>query len=50
MLFQCFRVELYEFSQNEHIGTHMDAPSHFAKGAPTVDEIPLSQLTGNGNI
>ncbi len=28
----------------------MDAPSHFKQGAASVDEIPLSQLTGNGEI
>ena len=44
------RIEHYEFSQSEHIGTHMDAPSHFSKGAPTIDEIPLAKLTGNGTV
>ena len=29
-----------------HSGTHIDAPSHYLAGAPTVDEIPLESLVG----
>ena len=29
---------------NEHAGTHIDAPFHFAKNGATVDEIPVGQL------
>ena len=35
------------FSTAEHGGTHIDAPIHFARGAQTVDEIPLDRLIGN---
>ena len=28
----------------EHIGTHMDAPGHFAQGARTVDELTADEL------
>ncbi|XP_022095369.1 uncharacterized protein LOC110981784 [Acanthaster planci] len=28
----------------EHIGTHIDAPAHFAQGKMRVDDIPLDQL------
>lgn len=28
----------------EHVGTHLDAPSHFAPGGASVDEIPVSSL------
>ena len=28
----------------EHGGTHLDAPSHFAEGQLTVDQVPLEQL------
>lgn len=28
----------------EHIGTHMDAPGHFAEGARNVDELPADEL------
>jgi kynurenine formamidase len=34
----------YRFSGAEHGGTHLDAPSHFAEGRLTSDEIPLSNL------
>lgn len=36
----------YKFKSAEHGGTHIDAPVHFAKGKQTVDQIPLSRLTG----
>lgn len=32
------------FSTQEHYGTHLDAPAHFAAGAWTVDEIPADRL------
>lgn len=28
----------------EHTGTHLDAPAHFIKGAPAVDQIPAEHL------
>jgi kynurenine formamidase len=34
------------FSTSEHGGTHLDAPIHFAEGAPATDEIPLERLVG----
>lgn len=43
-------IEVYEFSQNEHIGTHMDAPSHFTKGGKTIDQIPLGKMAGPGVV
>jgi len=33
-------------SMSLHAGTHVDAPSHFIAGGPTVDEIPLAPLIG----
>lgn len=33
-----------QFCAAEHGGTHMDAPIHFAAGAPTVDRVPLESL------
>lgn len=30
-----------------HLGTHLDAPSHFLQGGRGVDEIPLDSLMGN---
>jgi kynurenine formamidase len=31
-------------SMEEHFGTHLDAPSHFAKGGWSVDQIPVERL------
>ncbi len=33
-----------KFASDEHFGTHVDAPAHFAKGAWTVDQIPVDRL------
>jgi kynurenine formamidase len=35
---------------SEHGGTHIDAPIHFADGAQSVDEIPLTQLMGSAVV
>jgi kynurenine formamidase len=40
----------YSFSAAEHGGTHIDAPVHFAKGANSVDVIPLEQLIGDAVV
>jgi kynurenine formamidase len=32
------------FSTEEHFGTHLDAPAHFAKDGWTVDRIPVERL------
>ena len=37
----------YSFCTPEHGGTHLDAPIHFAENKLTVDQIPLSSLTGD---
>jgi kynurenine formamidase len=34
------------FSGNEHGGTHLDAPVHFAQGHWTTEQIPLDRLIG----
>lgn len=36
----------YNYSASEHVGTHLDAPFHFAHGKWTVDEIPLGRIIG----
>jgi len=38
--------EANTFTTAEHGGTHMDAPVHFAKGALSVDQIPIQRLAG----
>jgi kynurenine formamidase len=35
-----------DYSANEHGGTHVDAPIHFAQGGRTLDQIPLSEWIG----
>ncbi|HSE30425.1 MAG TPA: cyclase family protein [Pyrinomonadaceae bacterium] len=45
---QGYYYSAYRFRAAEHGGTHLDAPVHFAKGHPTVDQIPLEQLIGPG--
>ena len=35
---------LKELSINEHTGTHIDAPLHFAADGMSIDEIPVEQL------
>lgn len=37
----------YSICTPEHGGTHLDAPIHFAENKLTVDQLPLSSLTGN---
>jgi kynurenine formamidase len=36
----------YNYSGSEHVGTHLDAPFHFAEGKWTTEQIPLSQTIG----
>ena len=40
----------YNYSGSEHVGTHIDAPFHFAQGKWTTDQIPLGQTIGPGAI
>ena len=43
-------IEAYEFTQQEHVGTHMDAPLHFVENGRPIDQIPMEQLAGNGKM
>lgn len=36
----------YNYGGSEHVGTHLDAPFHFAEGKWTAEQIPLSQTIG----
>lgn len=40
----------YNFAAAEHGGTHIDSPIHFAEGAQTTDQVPLSSLIGPGFV
>ena len=42
-----FYYSAFNFETAEHGGTHIDAPIHFAKGAQTVDQVPLENLVGS---
>ena len=33
-----------------HVGTHVDAPSHFVPGAPSIGELPLDRFCGPGVV
>jgi kynurenine formamidase len=37
---------VHDISLCSHTGTHIDAPSHFFADGKTIDQIPLSTLTG----
>ena len=39
-----YYYRMNSFCAPEHGGTHLDAPSHFARDGKTADQIPLSQL------
>ena len=38
------------FSTPEHLGTHLDAPNHFERGRPSVDQIPPQDLFAPGVV
>ena len=40
----------YNYGGSEHVGTHLDAPFHFAEGKWTTEQIPLSRLIGPGVV
>ncbi|XP_060561344.1 isatin hydrolase-like [Ruditapes philippinarum] len=42
--------ELNKFEAGEHVGTHLDAPSHFSEGKLRMHEIPMEKLIGPGVI
>jgi kynurenine formamidase len=41
-----FWYSSYVYSGSEHVGTHLDAPFHFAEGKWTTEQIPLSRTIG----
>jgi kynurenine formamidase len=38
------------FSMPEHLGTHLDAPNHFERDRPSVDQIPPANLVAPGVV
>jgi kynurenine formamidase len=47
---QGFWYSSYNYSGSEHVGTHLDAPFHFAEGKWTTEKIPLAQTIGAGVV
>ncbi len=45
---QGFWYSSYNYSGSEHVGTHLDAPFHFAEGKWTTEQIPLGRTIGAG--
>lgn len=45
-----FYYSSYSICTPEHGGTHLDAPIHFAEKKLTVDQLPLSSITGNAVV
>ncbi|XP_076447441.1 isatin hydrolase-like [Babylonia areolata] len=43
-------LENNKFQMPEHMGTHMDAPAHTAKGKLRMHEIPVDRLVGQGVV
>ena len=39
-----YRLEANHVSFEEHVGTHLDAPAHTARGKWRIDDIPLENL------
>lgn len=40
----------YNYGGSEHVGTHLDAPFHFAEGKWTTEQIPLDRTIGAGVV
>ncbi|MGH7929942.1 MAG: cyclase family protein, partial [Candidatus Binatia bacterium] len=43
---QGFWYSSYNYGGSEHVGTHLDAPFHFAEGKWTTEQIPLGRTIG----
>jgi kynurenine formamidase len=43
---QGFWYSSYNYGGSEHVGTHLDAPFHFAEGKWTTEQIPLARTIG----
>ena len=47
---QGFWYSSYNYGGSEHVGTHLDAPFHFAEGKWTTEQIPLSRTMGEAAV
>ena len=43
-------LNVSEIRMVAHVGTHLDAPSHFIPDGPAIDQVPLGRLHGPGVV
>lgn len=43
-------INVTEYTMTTHVGTHVDAPSHFIADGLSIDEIPLDKFMGEGMV
>jgi len=43
-------INVTEYTTTTHVGTHVDAPSHFIPNGLTIDELPLESFMGEGFV
>jgi arylformamidase len=43
-------IDLSSLTTTVHVGTHADAPSHYAAGGRTIDEMPLEPYVGECQV
>ena len=43
-------LTLSTFRSTVHVGAHLDAPSHYGAGAPTIDQIDLARTIGRCQV
>jgi arylformamidase len=43
-------LNLSQITTTVHIGTHIDAPSHFFEGSATIDQMPLDATVGPARV
>jgi arylformamidase len=41
---------LCQWTLNDHFGTHLDAPIHVVRGAPSVDQVDINRLIGEAVV
>lgn len=44
------QVRFSSITMSSHMGTHVDAPSHFINDGKTIDQIPLNQFCGKAVV
>ncbi len=42
--------QVTQFTLCTHMGTHVDAPSHFIRGGPDIDDLPLDRFVTRGVV